>query len=177
MSEAEWLCYEDLNYGIALEYPASFEVSIPGSAASPKEPEGHARYHKLVGDTGNFELDIWLTSEPDLTAWLAKMRGLYSMSGAGLFPAMEPNATVGGHPAVVFIQEGHHYDLTALFSDGARVYRLQWLFMACEEGGLPTVRRILDSVRTSPEPVSAQIPDDIWQQALRKCLPRDRIGR
>lgn len=79
LSEAEWLCYEDLNYGVALEYPASYGASIPLSWGNPpSNPEARARLHKFVGDTGNFEF--------------------------------------------------------------------------------------------SPEPVPAEIPDDVWQQALRKCI-------
>lgn len=170
LAEAQCLCYEDLDYGIALEYPASLEVLTPDNWAFPeRNREALARRQAFDGAMGHFELQIWLASEPDLASWLQKMRGFH---GEDSFPAMAPNATVGGHPAVAFIEPGYHYHLTVILSDGAHVYRLRWLRYACEENGLPTVRRILDSVRTLPEPVPAEIPDDIWQQAARHCTSK-----
>jgi len=58
------------------------------------------RRHSFFGLEGAVDLDIWLASGPDLAAWLKTMN---SISGPRLFPLMEPNATVAGRPAIIYI--------------------------------------------------------------------------
>jgi len=126
---------------------------------------------EFLGPPGSIWLDAWLASEPDLTAWLEKMN---RVSASRFAPVMVPNATVGGRPAIVIVDQPQTAPkrLAVFFGDGAHFYRL-WCWIACySENGrpvaaLPDVRRVLDSIRFSPEPVPAEIPDDIWQQALR----------
>ncbi len=166
-SELEWRCYEDVDYGFAISHPESWQVRTPINRTSSDDPAVIVRRHEFSGPEGAVDLDIWLKSESDLVAWLEEMN---SISGSRLFPSMEPNATVGGHPAVVHIMDpdSHHSMFTVFFSEGTHIYRL-WYTMSCREGGLSTVRRMLDSIRFSPEPIPAEIPDDVWQQALRIC--------
>lgn len=164
--EQKWDCYEDLDYGLALAYPPHWKTSISINTTSTDFAVIRRR-HEFAGPEGAIDLDIWLTTGPDLISWLEKMNRI---SGAKLFPLMVPNAAVGGHPAVIFIMNSDSPQpmFTVFTKDGRHVFRL-WYTMSCHEEGLPTVRRMLNSLRFSREPVPAEIPDDVWQKAVNVC--------
>lgn len=153
-SEADWPCYD---------------LTISIRARSPDDVAIKRRYAITDPPIGAVEVDVWLPTEPDLTAWLETMS---DVSGPDLYPVMEPNGSVGGHPAVFFVMgpEGPQPLFTVLFSDDTYIYRV-WYTMTCYEDGLPALRRLLDSFRFRGEPaVPAEIPKDVWQQALDICV-------
>jgi len=153
-SEADWPCYD---------------LTISIKARSPDDVAIKRRYAITDPPIGAVEVDVWLPEEPDLTAWL-KMKNAVSGSDR-LYPVTEPNGSVGGHPAVFFVMgpEGPQPMFTVLFSDGTYIYRF-WHTMTCHEDGLPAVRQMLDSFRFRGEPaVPAEVPEDVWQQALDIC--------
>lgn len=164
------VCYEDLDYGFAMAYPANFKVTISINVVSPRDPGVIVRRHEIFGPTAAVDLDIWRSSEPDLTTWLERMRRTGGAGDEKMFPRMEPNGRVGGRPAIAFIEglESYHQMFTVFFSNGPHFYRL-WYTMSCHEEGLSTVRRMLDSIRFSPDPVEAEIPEAVWQQAQEVC--------
>jgi hypothetical protein len=126
------------------------------------------RRHTLIHPSmGGIDVDIWITSEPTLAAWLEQMN---RMTGPELFPLLEPNATVGDHPAIIYITglDSPETMLAVVFSDGIHVYRL-WHTMSCSRDTLKIVRQMIDSIRFSPAPAPAELPEDIWQQALYIC--------
>ncbi len=104
-----------------MAHPTSWEVQISINETSSADPVVIMRRHEIGGPEGAVDLDIWPKSEPDLAAWLEQMNRI---SGSGLHPLIEPNGTVGGHPAVFYVMdpESHHSMITVLFSDGTHVY-------------------------------------------------------
>ena len=160
-----WRCYEDRDYGFALSYPPNWQASVSINTKMPGD-QVIKRRHELRGLEGVVEVDIWTSTHETLAAWLEEMH----RTSPNLFPVLEPNTTVGGHPAALYITgaESPETMLTVVFSDGAHVYRF-WHTMFCQEGELETLRRMLDTIRFSPEPIPAEIPDDVWQQALDIC--------
>jgi len=160
----EWPCYEDLKYGFALAYPpdwkASIEINQPSSNGVVVE-----RRHAFTGPTGYFMVDIIPTFGQDLVAWMDKLREATSPE---LVPEMKPNARVGGYPAVIFSSGSSHVMLTVFISNGTHAFELLYNLW-CEEGEREMVGRILDSFRFSAEPVPAEVPDVVWQQAQELC--------
>lgn len=143
-------------------------ISINTSSLDPAIIQRrHTLIHPLMG---GIDIDIWMTLEPSLATWLEQMNRITSPE---LFPLLEPNATVGGHPAVIYITglESPETMLTVVFGHGPYVYRL-WHTILCSTDTsytLKIVRQMINSIRFSAELSSAEIPDDVWQQALHTC--------
>ncbi len=166
-SEADWRCYEDLDFGFALNLPSDMIASIAINTSSSDVATIQRRHTLIHPSMGGIDLDIWITSEPTLAAWLEQMNQVTSPE---LFPLQEPNATIGDRPAVIYITgpDSPETMLTVVFRDGIHVYRL-WHTMFCSTDTLEIVRQMIDSLRFSPDPVPAELPEDIWQQAVRIC--------
>ncbi len=160
-----WRCYEDRDYGFALAYPPEWQASISINTQTPSAGVIQRR-HAFTGPMGAVEVDIWTPAHETLAAWLEEMQ----RTSPSLFPVREPNATVGGQPAALYITgaESPETMLTVVFTDGAHVYRF-WRTMRCGEGELETLRRMLDTLRFSPEPLAAEIPDEVWQPVVNVC--------
>lgn len=151
-SDADWEC-QDLAVSISSKLRDDVQIK--------------KRYSFIKPPLGGLDVDVWLPSDPDLITWLEKNHA----TSSEMFPALEPNATVAGHPAVVFVMgpEGPQSLLTVFFGDGIHIYRL-WYTITCTEGELLAVRQMLDSFRFAGQPaVPAEIPEDLWQQALDVC--------
>jgi|GEM_PF-1978708 len=166
-SEEKWDCYEDLDYEVALNHPPNWRASISMNTTSSDFAVVRRR-HEIKGPEGAIDLDIWVTTEEDLISWMKKMNRI---SGSDLFPLMEPNASVDGHPAIIFIMgssDSPQPMFTVFTKDESHVFRL-WHTILCREEGLSTVREMLDSLRFSQKSVLAEIPDDVWQKAVNIC--------
>ncbi|MGC9348995.1 MAG: hypothetical protein ACP5JG_12700 [Anaerolineae bacterium] len=163
--ETAWRCYEDRDYGFALSYPPNWQASISINTKMPGD-QVIKRRHELRGPEGVVEVDIWTSTHETLAAWLEERH----RTSPTLFPVLKPNATVGGQPAALYVTgaESPETMLTVILSDGAHVYRF-WHTMRCQKGELETLRQMLDTIRFSPEPVTAEIPDEVWQQAVDIC--------
>ena len=158
-------CYEDLKYGFAVEYPTSdLEVSIPIDEHSSNGVT-ILRRHSFEGQGGVFLVDITPMFEPDLVTWMEKMR---RATGPNLYPAMEPNATVGGYPAVAFTDNPMTISpmFTVLVSNGTYVYSLLFT-LRCDDEDIAVMQRFLDSFRFSTESVPAEIPQTVWENVRR----------
>ena len=148
-SDAAWACQE-------------LEITV-----NPESPPGDTvikrRYSITEPPIGALEVDVWGPSDADLTTWLEKQ------NAPNLFPVQEPNGAVGGHPAIFWVTDPPHSSFNALVSDGTYIYKIYYIII-CHEDGLPAVRQMLDSFRFAGEPaVSAEIPKDVWRQALTVC--------
>ena len=78
------------------------------------------------------------------------------------------NATVDGHPAIVFImgsKDSPQPMFRAFTKDENHVFRL-WHTILIREEGFSTVQRMLNSLRFSQVSVPADIPDYVWQKAV-----------
>jgi hypothetical protein len=147
-SEAEWEC-QDLEIAIKSQFPDDMKL--------------RRRYSITDPPIGALFIDIWLPSDADLATWLEKQ------NAPNLFPVQDPNGTVGGHPAIFWVKDSRHCSFNALVSDGTYIYKVYYVII-CHEDGLPAVRQMLDTFRFAGEPaVSAEIPADVWQQALEVC--------
>ena len=147
-SEAEWEC-QDLEIAIKSQFPDDIKL--------------RRRYSITDPPIGALEVDVWLPSDADLTTWLEKQ------NAPNLFPVQDPNGTVGGHPAIFWVTDPPHSSFNALVSDGTYIYKVYYV-ITCHEDGLPAARQMLDTFRFSGEPaIPADIPEDIWQQALEVC--------
>ncbi|MCS7282458.1 MAG: hypothetical protein RMK65_03555 [Anaerolineae bacterium] len=169
-----WACYEDLAYGFALEYPAEWKWTISMDTRLRSDVK-IAKRHEFRGVEGALEIDIWAPPDPDLARWLRKHQ---EATGPDLIRITEPNAKVGGYPAVAFVMDDVQNPspmLTVYVSNGQYVYRL-WFTLYCDPAGLPILRQILDTFRFSARAVPAEIPEDVWQEVQRafgppRCAP------
>lgn len=155
---AGWQVYQDADYGFTVEYPAGWKAEITIDLHDPDpKPEWVLRRHIFMGDTGVVFIDVSAANGTDLPAWL-KWVGEVTAP----FPAVEPNATVAGYPAVAFVQNG----VPSVFvSDGRYVYQLLYTAVY-SENGLQAYQHMLDTFRLAGSTtVGAEIPQSVIQSA------------
>lgn len=169
LSAPAWACYEDLTYGFALEYPLGLNVEISIDTRS-RSNVTLARRHSFWGPQLALDVDIWRPLEPDLSRWLEIMR---KATGPDLVPFTEPNARVGGYPAVAFVSDPQNPSpmLAVYLSNGIYGYKL-WFTLRCDREEITRIRRVLDTFRFSAQVVPAEIPEEVWrdvQRAVERC--------
>ena len=117
---SNWLRYEDLGYGVALEYPAEWKVETTIQQPVPfPDPSAIIKRQSFIGPEGLIELDVWLSKGYKLDEWL----NWYEKTRFDL-PLLKPNAQVNGQSAVVFIMEGQQDTLTTYFKNDEYIFRL-----------------------------------------------------
>lgn len=164
-----WACYEDFQYGFAVEYPAEWTVGVSMNYGLHSDVK-ITRRHEFRGPQGALDIDIWYPAEPDLVRWLEKHRGV---TGPDLVRITEPNAQVAGYPAAAFVMgdpQNPSPMLTVYVGNGRYVYRL-WFTLYCDPEEVPIIRRVLDSFRFSAQTVPAEIPEEVWQEVGRAFEP------
>ena len=149
------------DYGqLTLQYPVAWKRETTIAQPVPfSDPEAIIKRETFTWASGGIDLDVWAARELPLDEWLE----WYGKTRYEL-PITQPNATVGGHSAVVFVEEGGIKSLTAFFSDGKYVYRL-WYSLASEQG-LEAYWELLNTFAWSREDIaSVQIPESIKKSA------------
>jgi len=167
-SESRWACYEDLTYRFAIEYPVDWKVSITIDG-KPRSDVVIARRHSFWGSHGALDVDIWRPTNPDLSRWLVRHREL---TGPDIVPITEPNAKVGGYPAVAFVDNPQTQSpmFSVFLSNGAHAYRL-WFTLHTDQEEIPIIRRVLDTFRFSAHYTPAEVPEEVWRD-IRCAIDR-----
>jgi hypothetical protein len=166
------VCFEDRDHPFALLLPPDWSTHLV------LRQEGYNPFHATVivkkqtflhYDYGFSDVAIFMAGGQSLERWLASAQ---RRSGPSLFPQTELNATVAGRPAAIWVDDcpSQYFSSVGLvFSDGRHIY-WWWHFAYDDETGMLPLRQMLDSLRFGEETaVPAEIPDDIWQEALQGC--------
>ena len=149
------------NYGkLTLQYPVEWKVETTIEQTVPfSNPSAIIRRETFTGPGGGIDLDVWPARGRKLGEWL----DWYTKTRYEI-PITRPNATVGGHPAAVFVEGGGIKLLTAFVSDGKYVYRL-WYTISSEKG-LQTYWQMLDTFAWSKENAAfMQTPQSVKESA------------
>ena len=100
LADKQWVLYEDSTHGFALEHPVDWgTITLIEQQQPYAEPEKIIRKYAFAGPEGYTTLSIFLSNGLDLASWLK----IQNEASPSLFPAMDVNGTVAGHPAVVFM--------------------------------------------------------------------------
>jgi surface antigen len=162
LNQERSLFYEDSDYGYSVNYPAT-EWVVAITLENPGTPD-HVikRRTTLFGPQGaQINIDVWINaSDLGLMEWFDEYQRPL-ISGAGSAPS-EPNAQVGGVPAVFTIEPATLYAparLATVFLWTDRAFRVEyWTF---DSGpGQAIYSEVLDSFRftDTPEPSRASLP-------------------
>jgi hypothetical protein len=172
--EPQFACYEDLTHGFALSLLNNWTTGAEVYQRPPyRERDKFVKYHDIFFNNDNEELEdaftrllIFVPTERNLADWMAIKRWI----SPDMFPITEINASVAGHPAIIWINNCSPFyrDVEVLVHNGARVF--WWRHYAYREAGVLGLRQLLDSMRFTEETaVPSEIPDEIWQEALQGC--------
>ena len=173
--EPYMVCYEDLFNGFALSLPVDWQPRTnnylsyprqyrPGNMVVKDHDISMFVQDQLVGVT---LIRIFVPRVQSLSSWLASMH----RSNPGQVSATYTDISLGGHPAAIWINEcspGYYREVHVAVHNGERV--IWWLAYVNADAGIVALRQMLDTVRFTEETaVPAEIPDDIWQEALQGC--------
>lgn len=164
LSESQWACYEDLIYRFAMEYPPDWNASVTIDTRARSDVL-IARRHSFWGPHGALDVDIWHPTDPDLSRWLVRHREL---TGPDIVLTTEPNAKVGGYPAVAFVDNPETISpmFSVFLSNGVYTYRL-WFTLYTDPEEIPIIRQVLDTFRFSAHSTPAEIPEEVWKDIQR----------
>ncbi len=172
--EQHYTCYEDLTHGFALSLMNDWTTGAEVYQRPPyRERDKFVKYHDIFLNNDNEELEdaftrllIFVPTERNLADWMVRQRWV----SPNMFPITEINASVAGHPAIIWINDCSPYyrDVEVLVHNGARIF--WWKHYALREASFLGLRQLLDSMRfTAETAVPTEIPDNIWQEALQGC--------
>ena len=169
LSESQWACYEDLIYRFALEYPVDWQARVTIDTGARSDVV-IARRHSFWGPHGALDVDIWRPTDPDLSRWLVRHREL---TGPDIVLTTEPNAKVGGYPAVAFVDNPQTPSpmFSVFLSNGVYAYGL-WFTLYTDQEEIPIIRRVLDTFRFSAHSTPAEVPEEVWRD-IQRAIGRD----
>jgi hypothetical protein len=171
--EQQFVCYEDLTHSFALSLAAEWTTFVTVYQRPP-----HRETNQIVIDhdvsfysnnqlDGGVKLSVFVPREQSLANWLTNKHRV----SPDVYPITNPNARVAGHPAAVWkfdCSPQWYREVQVAVHNGERVFL--WRHYAFNEAGVLALRPLLDSMRFSEETaVPAEIPDELWQEALDGC--------
>jgi hypothetical protein len=176
--EQNLACYEDLDHFFALLLPVDWVTDTTVYQRFSHRPyppsQMMVKDHQIIiydddkryGD-GVTIVRIFVPVDRTITSWLTHRQ----RSNPGQVSQTRTDITVAGQPGAIWLNDcspQYYREVHIAVHNGERVF--WWQHYAYNEASIVALRQMLDSLRFGEETaVPAEIPDDIWQEALRGC--------
>jgi hypothetical protein len=173
--DREQRCFEDLEHPFALPLENNWTISL-NQTNDPDVARVTGTivkaYDLVVYDDEGLDsawnrVSIFFADGRELADWLTDRQRI----SPSLFPATAENALIHGRPAAIWINDcspQFYRDIGAVIHNGERI--IWWQHYAYNEAGIVGLRQMLDAIRFTDAPAApAEIPDEIWREALQGC--------